>query len=170
MVEILENDGESVSVWKAGVWLPLPSLLPASPTCGSPEDFAGSAWFWRVRGAQKANKNETAKKSRIWNFFHFSDQPWSWFLISSKPQFHLWTLSLISPSIVTSFYLFYTLLLYSSGLPFGDKYEHANTNTTMEVNKYKSTNTISHTNLEMQQRAVGAKVVIKFYKGVTITS
>ena len=65
MLEILENDGESVSVWKAGVWLPLPSLLPASPTYGSPEDFAGSAWFWRVRGAQKANKNETAKKSRI---------------------------------------------------------------------------------------------------------
>ena len=100
------------------------------------EDFAGSAWFWRVRGAQKANKNETAKKLRIQNFFHFADHPWSWFLISSKPQFHLWTLSLISPSIVTSFYLFYTLLLYSSGLPFGDKYEHANTNTTMEVNKY----------------------------------
>ena len=73
---------------------------------------------------------------------------------------------LISPSIVTSFYLFYTLLLYSSGLPFGDKYEHANTNTTMKVNKYKSTNTISHTNLEMQQRAIGVKVVIKFYMGV----
>ena len=68
MLEILENDGESVSVWKAGVRLPLPSLLPASPTLSSPEDppqpgFEGQEVLeMQIR---EALRRETSKK---WDF------------------------------------------------------------------------------------------------------